>query len=125
MHEILRRRYKERQEAIQLAKDYVNRLEKDIRVCTAVLFGSFARGDFNLGSDIDVLIISDCLPREPLKRAEMLYRYVSGNIEPKGYTKTEFLKLIESNNPIALDAIKDGEIISDDGFWDTVRGGHQ
>ncbi len=67
---------------------------------TGVLYGSMARGDNNVWSDIDFLVISDKLP------------------EVKGYTRNEFLKMIEKRNPTALDSLAEGKIIVDDGFWE-------
>src|SRR5659263_83424 len=78
---------------------------------TGVLYGSMARGDNNLWSDIDFLVISDKLPQNPLKRLEFLYSLTETSIEVKGYTKNEFLKMIEKRNPIALDSLVEGKII--------------
>jgi len=88
---------------------------------TGVLYGSIARGDNNLWSDIDFLVISDKLPQNPLKRLEFLYSLTETSIEVKGYTKNEFLKMIEKRNPIALDSLVEGKIIVDDGFWEIAR----
>lgn len=85
---------------------------------TGVLYGSMARGDNNLWSDIDFLVISDKLPENPLKRLEFLYSLTETPIEVKGYTRNEFIKMIEKRNPIALDSIVEGKIIVDDGFWE-------
>jgi hypothetical protein len=90
-----------------------------------VLYGSFDRGDFNLGSDIDVLIVSDSLPTHPLARSELLYRFVRGGIEPKGYTAAEFARMLRSNNPIALEAREHGITLWDDGLLsEAMRPGH-
>jgi len=40
-----------------------------------------------------------------------------GAIEPKGYTQAEFLSMFQLKNPLAIDALRNGEILSDDGFW--------
>jgi predicted nucleotidyltransferase len=85
---------------------------------TGVLYGSMARGDNNLWSDIDFLVISDKLPENPLKRLEFLYSLIETSIEVKGYTRNEFLKMIEKRNPTALDSLMEGKIIVDDGFWE-------
>lgn len=84
---------------------------------TGVLYGSMARGDYNVWSDIDFLVISDKLPKNPLKRLEFLYSLTETPIEVKGYTRNEFLKMIEKRNPMALDSLVEGKLIMDDGFW--------
>ncbi len=117
MHKAIKIREEERKKIIQLSIEYVEKLKNEIGPLTGILYGSYARGDFNIGSDIDILIISDNLPSDMLKRMELLYQYITGGIEPKGYTKTEFLRMLNSNNPLAIDAIKNGEVLSDDGFW--------
>lgn len=83
---MLEGRNAERKRIIQLSVEYVKKLENDIGHFTSVLYGSYARVDFNIGSDIDILIISDDLPSNMLKRLELLYRHVKGGIEAKGYT---------------------------------------
>ncbi|VVB88310.1 Nucleotidyltransferase domain protein [uncultured archaeon] len=88
---------------------------------TGVLYGSMARGDSNLWSDIDFLVISDNLPENPLKRLELLYSLTVTSIEVKGYTRNEFLKMIEKRNPLALDAVVEGKVVEDDGFWKVAR----
>jgi predicted nucleotidyltransferase len=87
---------------------------------TGVLYGSMARGDNNLWSDIDFIVISDKLPQNPLKRLEFLYSLTETPIEVKGYTRNEFLKMIEKRNPIALDSLSEGKVIVDDGFWEVA-----
>jgi len=51
-----------------------------------------ARGDWNLHSDIDLLVVGD-LPAEPLARSAFLYRFAQGHQEPKGLTGGEFSRL--------------------------------
>lgn len=125
MRRALEERRRQRREAQRLAADYVQQLRKLLGPLTGVLYGSFARGDFNLGSDIDVLIVSDSLPTHPLARSELLYRFVRGGIEPKGYTAAEFARMLRSNNPIALEAREHGITLWDDGLLsEAMRPGH-
>jgi hypothetical protein len=49
---------------------------------------------------------------------EFLYSLTDTPIEVKGYTRNEFLKMIEKRNPMALDALVEGKVIVDDGFWE-------
>lgn len=68
-----------------------------------------------------LIFISDRLPEHPLKRLEFLYSLTDTPIEVKGYTRVEFLKMIEKRNPLALDALMEGKIIVDDGFWELAK----
>ncbi len=48
-----------KEDALNLAKKYIAALcENGIPVTKAILFGSFARGDYSETSDIDILIVS-------------------------------------------------------------------
>lgn len=102
-------------------KEYSKTVSSKLGKFTGVLYGSMARGDYNVWSDIDFLVISDKLPENPLKRLELLYSLSDVPIEVKGYTRNEFLKMIEQRNPIALDALVEGKIIVDDGFWEVAK----
>jgi len=120
MYKALNERRKERAKAIRVGSEYANKLKEEIGPLTAILYGSFARGNFNLGSDIDVLIISNNLPLNPLKRMELLYRCISGGIEPKGYTQAEFISMLKLQNPIALNTLQNGVILLDNSFWERL-----
>lgn len=105
MLKIVEVRAKEREKAIRIAQRYAGRLAKRLGPLTAYLVGSYARGDFNEGSDIDVLVVSDALPQNPLLRIEVLYSCVLPGIEPRGYTTAEFTRLLEKGDPAATEAV--------------------
>lgn len=108
-------------EATDILKEYSKVLSSKLGKFTGILYGSMARGDYNLWSDIDFLVISDELPENPLKKLEFLYSLTEIPIEVKGYTRNEFLKMVEKRNPIALDALVEGKVIVDDGFWEIAK----
>lgn len=85
------------------AREYVERLNQVVPVAEAYLVGSVARGDHNLHSDVDVVVISEPLPQHPLERAELLYRYVLPGVEPKGFTPAEWREMQRRKNPLALE----------------------
>lgn len=89
---LLRARKEEQQALIKEARAYAARLRSDFPPSCVFLYGSVPRGDFNLHSDIDLLVVA-ALPEHPLVRAEVLYRYVRGREEPKGLTLGEFDEL--------------------------------
>ncbi len=105
----------------EILKEYSKVISSEIGVFTGVLYGSMARGDYNVWSDIDFLVISDKLPENPLKRLEFLYSLTDTPIEVKGYTRKEFLQMMEKRNPLALDALVEGKVVVDDGFWETAK----
>ncbi|ODS42310.1 MAG: hypothetical protein MSIBF_02990 [Candidatus Altiarchaeales archaeon IMC4] len=45
--------------AVEIAKDFMGRVGKDFRISRGILFGSRARDDYLLDSDIDLLIVSE------------------------------------------------------------------
>ena len=53
-----------------------------------VIFGSITKGDFGVGSDVDILIVSDLLPKNFQKRLKILFLLddTFAPIEPVGYT---------------------------------------
>ncbi|MCS7097811.1 MAG: nucleotidyltransferase domain-containing protein [Candidatus Methanomethyliaceae archaeon] len=107
--EIIEERRKLRERCILEAKEWASRIQFKV---TAILIGSYARGDFNIWSDIDVLIISEELTENPLKRLKDL------DIPP-GYqvialTLKEFEKLLEKGEPMITEAIKYRIVLRDD-----------
>lgn len=104
-----------------ILREYSKAVSSKLGKFTGVLYGSIARGDYNVWSDIDFLVVSDKLPENPLRRLELLYSLSDVPIEVKGYTRNEFLKMIEQRNPIALDALVEGKVIADDGFWEVAK----
>jgi predicted nucleotidyltransferase len=78
---------------IDEARAYAKRLRHDFPDARVFLYGSVARGDFNLSSDIDLLVVAAGLPAEPIERSRCLYRYTAGREEPKGFLPTEFARL--------------------------------
>ncbi len=104
-----------------ILREYSKAVSSKLGKFTGVLYGSMARGDYNVWSDIDFLVISDKLHENPLRRLELLYSLSDVPIEVKGYTRNEFLKMIEQRNPIALDALVEGKVIVDDGFWEVAK----
>lgn len=95
MQEVLERRRKQQAEKIEIARQFVQELRAEIGPMTAWVYGSVAKGTFKTWSDIDVFIVAENLPKHPLQRLEVLYRFVSGSVEPKAWTLSEFLSRLE------------------------------
>lgn len=73
----------------------------------AVVYGSAARGDFNLWSDVDVLLIVARLPERQLDRLDLLQPRPA-RVEPMAWTPAEWRNQLGRGNPIALEAVRRG-----------------
>jgi predicted nucleotidyltransferase len=78
-----------------------------------ILYGSFARGDFNEGSDVDMVVVADF--REPfLDRIKLLLDLndeIKLPLEPVGYTVDEFSKMFLERNSFILEVVEEGRIL--------------
>ncbi|MCL4534107.1 MAG: nucleotidyltransferase domain-containing protein [Bacteroidetes bacterium] len=78
----------------RIVSAYVDKLNKDIKVDRAILFGSYARGNPRDESDIDLAIISEDLAEmDFVRRQEFLGRKTIGCdtlLEPIGYTREQY-----------------------------------
>ena len=106
--EVVEKRIEERNKIINEATAYSKNLSFK---CSVLLIGSYARGDFNLWSDIDLLIIGN-FSGNPLERLK--------NIDfPPGYetimlTPEEINKMKMKNDKFITDALKDDVVLRDD-----------
>lgn len=89
----LERRYREWEERLQEARRYAERVREVLGEARVFLFGSVARGSFNLESDIDLLVVSSRLPKDPLERLALLQGLGEGRVEARGLTPEEFARL--------------------------------
>jgi len=96
---------------------YVKRLVESINPLTVILYGSRARRDFKPSSDFDIIVIAESLP-EFMQRWDLLCEYRDRiPLEPRGFTPEEFLTMIKNCNPTALDAVCQGKVLFDRGFF--------
>jgi hypothetical protein len=117
MAEIVQRRRAERDRLISVARDYVARLSSRIPVRAAAVVGSVARGDFNVWSDIDVIVVSDALPERIPDRAAVLADVGSGGVEPVGFTTSGFRAALAKGNRLARSVRDEGVILLGRSFF--------
>lgn len=116
MEKIIEFRKKLREEALKKARIFAECVRKIGKV-TVIVFGSYARGDFNVWSDIDVLVITDAaLPPNPLKRLDMIEECLAivSEIEPIILTINEFRDRLRKRDPAIIEAIDKGIVILDE-----------
>ena len=117
MERIIEERMREREKVINTVKDFAGKLDSIWDKVSVVIVGSYARGDFNEWSDIDVLIIVENEHPNPLKRYNKLVKLLVNpeyaKIEPIIITKKEFVKGLERKNPLIIEALEKGIVIKD------------
>lgn len=104
---VIARRRKEREGLLDRARGYAAGLPADLDVMAVVVVGSVARGDFNLWSDIDVVVITEHLPPGLLDRLAVLGRR-PGGVQPIPWTVAEWRAQLTNGNPLAVEAINRG-----------------
>ena len=103
-----------RRELLALAARFVEEAKKALGPITAWVYGSVARGDFNLWSDVDVLVVAEELPNRPQDRFGALLEFAPSRVEPKGYTLAEFRELLARLDPQLLGALSRREVLVDE-----------
>ena len=68
----------------------------------ALVFGSLARGDENVRSDVDLLLIADCGFGDAIKALHPAQAILQREINPVLYTAAEFSRRIEARDGFAL-----------------------
>jgi len=109
MARIIEERLRAREGAIQEAREFSDCVSEILEEITAILYGSYARGDFNEWSDIDVLIIAKELPQNPLERLNLIDACIKRypRVEPILITVSEFIRMRHKNLAI-LEALEKG-----------------
>lgn len=107
--EVVKRRERKRIEVIETAKRWASNLNFKV---SAILIGSYARGDFNLWSDVDVLLISDIFKGNPIERLRRIdqppgFQVIPLNIE-------EFKTLYYKKDTLVEEALRYGVVLRDD-----------
>lgn len=103
---VIARRRRERDELVERARRFAGGLDPDLGVRSAVVFGSVARGDFNVWSDIDLLVIADRLPDRPQDRTAALG--AAPRVSAVAWRPAELRQQIERSNPIAVESLACG-----------------
>lgn len=115
-------------EVIKARKNMMDRVVSEARRwasslpirCTAYLIGSYARGDFNLWSDVDILLVSDDLVGSPVERLKKIE--APPNYEVIPVTTSEFRKMLQRKDSLAEEALKRGILLRGDlNLFDSVE----
>ena len=93
-------------EAIKIAKKYIEFISSKYNIESAMLFGSFAKGNFHDDSDIDVAIVIKNIHDVFDTQVELmkLRRKIDLRIEPHPFDYSDFNR----NNPVVNEILKFG-----------------
>jgi predicted nucleotidyltransferase len=96
-------------EAVNIARDYAVILKKNYIFSKLYLFGSYAKGNFNVDSDIDIAVVfEDYDSKDEMQLNLMrLRRKIDSRIEPHPFRERDFIL----SNPIAFEILKYGHEI--------------
>lgn len=107
--EVIEKRTRLREQVIRRASNWAERLPIK---ATAILTGSYARGDFNLWSDVDILLVSEDFKGGPVERLKALD--IPSRFQVIPLTPKEFRRLLTRRDHLALEAVESGIMLRDD-----------
>ncbi len=112
MHKLCRVDIERSGEIFGKIEDYGRGVVKRLNPYLVILFGSFATGDINEGSDIDILVVAD-FKEGFLDRIKGLMDINTFKIpiEPIGYTPNEFKEMMEKKNPFIMEVMEKGKVM--------------
>ena len=113
MPEVGEERRRIREEVIKALREYVEAvLARRLELKLAILYGSFARGDWKPGSDVDLLVVAEGLPPDPRDRWDLIATLIKGlPLEPHAFTPAEFEEMVEHGRMTAADALTEGLVL--------------
>lgn len=112
MHKISEKNRRVYEEVVNSLKKLISQKSDTLKPKLVILYGSFVRGDWHQGSDLDVLLISDSVPTNFKDRWDLFYDVVMGfPIEPHIYTTKEFEEMLTHGRMTVLDALTEGETL--------------
>jgi predicted nucleotidyltransferase len=96
-------------DALNIAQKYAGAVKANYNNIRIILFGSYAKGNFNDDSDIDIAVIFKDYSTSIDMQLELmrLRRKIDSRIEPHPFRESEF----ELSNPIVNEIIKYGQEI--------------
>jgi predicted nucleotidyltransferase len=113
LERVIEERRLKRERAIEIARRFAECVDRKLELGLALLYGSYARGDFNEWSDIDVLLVArEELPANPIKRLSLIEECLMSfpGVEPLILTTGE-LKALARKNPLIRKNINEGVVL--------------
>ena len=115
VEKIISERLRERERALSEAVEFAKCVKGKLGRVTVILYGSYARGDFNEWSDIDVLVIAEQLPENPVERLSLVEDCMArvAGVEPLLLTP-DMMRKMRGKNLAVREALEKGVVLVDD-----------
>lgn len=112
MYKICNINLDQREQVARQIEEYCREVVRKLNPQAVILFGSFASGDINEGSDIDIMVIAD-FQVSFLDRIKLLLdlNHFRLPIEPVGYTAEELEKMKQTGNPFIIEVVDKGKVL--------------
>ncbi len=94
MYKLCRVNVEDSEKIYEQLRELANLLKSKHKVKKVYLYGSFAKGNFNEGSDIDLIIVGEFDGKMP-QRIKKIFDLTSLPVEPLVYTEPEFEEMKE------------------------------
>ena len=96
----------------KIVKRFVNLIIKKFNIKKIIIFGSFARGDYHKGSDLDLVIVGEFKERFIDRIGKIIELNDSDLvIEAMVYTEEEFQKMIQERRPFIEQVLEEGIVV--------------
>ena len=96
----------------KIVKKFINLIVKKFKIRKIIIFGSFARGDYHKGSDLDLIIVGEFKERFIDRIGKILELNNSDlEIDVMVYTEEELQKMIQEKRPFIEQALEEGIVV--------------
>jgi predicted nucleotidyltransferase len=96
----------------KIVKRFLNLIIKKFNLKKIIIFGSFARGDYHKGSDLDLVIVGEFKDRFIDRIGKIIALNNSDlEIEAMVYTEKEFQKMIQERRPFIEQVLEEGIVV--------------
>ena len=109
--EVLDRRKRQRDALIARAAEYAETLCARVPLIRVTVAGSVARGDFNVWSDVDVVVMASDLPARAPERGALLLAGAPARVQPIGFTPEEHAEQLRRGNRLVVEAAELGVVV--------------
>ena len=96
--------------AEEIARKFARQVQEELAVTNVYLYGSYAKGNFSEGSDIDIAVVGDDFTGDPIEDTMILMRIrrkVDNRIEPRPFRTSDF----NETDPLSKEIMETGVMI--------------